>query len=82
MWQARVFVTLKEGVFDPQGKAVQGGLRDLGYDCVADLRIGKFILLGIDVPERKAAEALVREMCDKLLANPVIEEYSFELVKR
>jgi len=75
--KARVVVMLKPAVLDPQGRAVLGGLHSLGYDEVKDVRVGKEILLTIeDGPE---AEARVKEMCDKLLANPVIEDFKYTL---
>jgi len=75
--KARVVVMLKPAVLDPQGRAVLGGLHSLGYGEVKDVRVGKEILLTIeDGPE---AEARVKEMCDKLLANPVIEDFKYTL---
>ncbi|MBI3449140.1 MAG: phosphoribosylformylglycinamidine synthase subunit PurS [Acidobacteria bacterium] len=79
MLRARVIVMLKSGVLDPQGRAVQGGLHSMGYDEVLDVRVGKEILLTLgDIPEALAKER-VKEMCEKLLANPVIEEYKFTI---
>lgn len=77
--RVKIFVCLKEGVLDPQGKAVVRSLHTLGYKEVQDVRMGKYIEVGLDVPTREAAEARVREMCEKLLANPVIEDYRFEI---
>ncbi len=79
VFEARIYVTLKEGILDPQGKAVKGGLANMGYQGVADVRVGKFLVLTLDSPDRRQAEQLVREMCDRLLANPVIEDYTFEV---
>ncbi|WP_042225234.1 phosphoribosylformylglycinamidine synthase subunit PurS [Oceanobacillus manasiensis] len=70
-----VNVTLKSGVLDPQGKAIQESLNSLGYKEVQQARVGKSI--NLQVEEGSNLEERVREMCDKLLANPVIEEYSF-----
>ncbi|AVQ98118.1 phosphoribosylformylglycinamidine synthase subunit PurS [Oceanobacillus iheyensis] len=70
-----VNVTLKSGVLDPQGKAIQESLNSLGYKEVQQARVGKSIELQVD--EGPDLEERVKEMCDKLLANPVIEEYSF-----
>jgi len=70
---------LKEGVLDPQGKAVERSLHSLGYQEVQDVRVGKYIEISLDAPSRQAAEARIGEMCDKLLANPVIEDYRFEI---
>jgi phosphoribosylformylglycinamidine synthase len=77
--RVKIFVCLKEGVLDPQGKAVVRSLHTLGYKEVQDVRMGKYIEVGLDVPTREATEARVREMCEKLLANPVIEDYRFEI---
>jgi len=75
----KVFVTLKEGVLDPQGKAVQSSLHSLGFGAVHDVRVGKYLELHLDVPAPEDAEQQARRMCDKLLANPVIEDYRFEI---
>jgi len=75
--RARVVVMLKSGVLDPQGRAVLGGLHSLGYGGVEDVRVGKEILLTLeDTPE---AERQVKEMCEKLLANPVIEDFKYTI---
>jgi len=81
-WRADVYVTLKPVVNDPQGLAVRDGLHMLGYDEVGVVRVGKFIQLWLDADEEGHAETRVNEMCDKLLANPVIEEYRFNLVEQ
>ena len=78
---AKVYVTLKSTVNDPQGRTVLSGLKSLGFSAVSDVRVGKFLQIKVAEPDRKRAEAQVEEMCDKLLANPVIEEYRFELVE-
>ena len=79
MMKARVIVMLKSSVLDPQGRAVRGGLHSMGYEEVEDVRVGKEIVLTLgDIPEERA-RARVKEMCDKLLANPVIEEFRFTL---
>lgn len=77
--KAAVFVTVKENVLDPQGKAVQGALHSMGFDEVGEVRIGKYMELQLDTNDVKAAEERVRTMCEKLLANTVIEDYRFEL---
>ncbi len=71
----RVLVTPKPGVLDPEGRAVQSALADLGYDLVSDVRTGKVIELELATDDAAHARALVVEMCEKLLANPVIEQY-------
>ena len=77
--QARVFVTLKPSVFDPQGKTIADALRSLGYDAVADVRQGKYFELELSSPTPADAGRLVSEVAEKLLANPVIESYRVEL---
>lgn len=76
---ARIHITLKRGVLDPQGKAIQHGLADLGFDGVEDVRVGKYIELKIDGVSKDTAEQRVRAMCEQLLANPVIEDFRFEI---
>jgi phosphoribosylformylglycinamidine synthase subunit PurS len=78
--KAHVHVTLKSGVLDPQGQAIQAALGHLGFGQVRDVRQGKFIVLELDGTDRGAAEAAVKAMCEKLLANTVIENYRFELI--
>jgi phosphoribosylformylglycinamidine synthase len=80
--RVKIFVSLKRGVLDPQGKAIERSLHSLGYNEAHDVRVGKFIELDIDAESRESAEARIREMCDKLLANPVIEDYRYELAMR
>ncbi len=74
-----IFVSLKQGVLDPQGKAIERSLHSLGYDDVGGVRAGKVFELDIEAASRQAAELRIREICDKLLANPVIEDYRFEI---
>ena len=73
--RVRVLITPKVGVLDPEGRAVQRALEDLGYAQVKDAQIGKLITLELDVEDPERARELVGEMCEKLLANPVIEQY-------
>ena len=77
--RVKIFISFKEGVLDPQGKAVERSLHSLGYEEVRDVRMGKYLEIELEASSRAAAEARVREMCDKLLANPVIEDYRFEI---
>jgi len=79
MRKARVIVMLKPGVLDPQGRAVLGGLHSMGYGEVEDVRVGKEIVLTLKDLSREEGERKVKEMCEKLLANPVIEEYRYTL---
>jgi phosphoribosylformylglycinamidine synthase PurS subunit len=76
---ARVYVGLKPGVLDPQGRTIASSLNDLGFDEVQDATQGKVIELKLADGERGAVEARVKEMCEKLLANTVIESYRIEL---
>ncbi|PKP79913.1 MAG: phosphoribosylformylglycinamidine synthase [Alphaproteobacteria bacterium HGW-Alphaproteobacteria-18] len=79
--KAVVHVSLKSGVLDPQGKAVADTLARMGYSEVGSARVGKVIELDLTgTPDKAAAEARVKEMCEKLLANTVIESYRIELV--
>ncbi len=78
-FSARVYVTLKPAVNDPQGNAVLSSLHSLGFGSVNDVRVGKFLTLDLDANDQPAAERQIAEMCDKLLANPVIESYSVEV---
>ncbi len=77
--KARVVVMLKPAVLDPQGRAVLGGLHSLGFDAVEDVRVGKEIVLTLpDMPDEEAHRQ-VRGMCERLLANPVIEDFRYTL---
>ena len=76
---AIVNVFLKEGVLDPQGKAAHHALDSLGFKGVKDVRIGKQIVIELDTDDRSKAEAEVKEMCETLLANTVIEDYTIEI---
>ena len=77
--RVKIFVSLKRGVLDPQGKAIERSLHALGYGEVQDVRMGKYLELDLGAASHESAEARVREMCDKLLANPVIEDYHYEI---
>jgi phosphoribosylformylglycinamidine synthase subunit PurS len=78
--KAKVHVTLKNGVLDPQGKAIAHALDNLGFTGIGDVRQGKFIEIDITERDRTKAQAAVKQMCEKLLANTVIENYAIELV--
>lgn len=81
MIKARVTVTLKNGVLDPQGKAIEGSLGALGFDGVDSVRQGKVFDLSINGEDAKAAEKSISQMCEKLLANTVIENYHVEILE-
>lgn len=78
--KAFVHITLKPGVLDPQGKAIENALSHLGFDSVEQVRQGKFIELDLGDEDRKVAASRVKEMCERLLANTVIENYRVEIV--
>jgi phosphoribosylformylglycinamidine synthase subunit PurS len=80
--RARVFVTLKPSVFDPQGTTVNEALHSLGYDAVKDVRQGKYFELEIDTASAEEARRIVGEAANRLLANPVIESYRIEIDER
>ena len=79
MIKARVTVTLKNGVLDPQGKAIEGALGSLGFDGVGQVRQGKVFDLEVEGTDKAKAEADLKAMCQKLLANTVIENYTIAL---
>jgi phosphoribosylformylglycinamidine synthase subunit PurS len=78
MYKVKVYVTLRESVLDPQGKAVTHSLHSLNYKQVTDVRIGKYMELTVEKSERDIDE-IVNEMCKNLLVNPVIEDYRYEV---
>jgi len=78
--KAKIHITLKTGVLDPQGKAIEGALAGLGFGTASDVRQGKVIELTLDETDEAAARAAVEDMCKKLLANPVMENYAIELL--
>lgn len=77
--EARIVVRLRPGVLDPQGTTIRKALESLGFPEVRELRVGKILELTLDETDRARAEARLDEMCKKLLANPVIEDYAFEV---
>jgi phosphoribosylformylglycinamidine synthase subunit PurS len=79
-YQARIYVTLRPSVLDPAGAAVRSGIEHLGFQNVGSVRIGKYIEVSLDSPDEDAAQAELNQICDQLLANPVIENYRFELL--
>ena len=79
MYLAKIYVTLKPTVNDPQGLTIRGGLHMLGFSSVQQVRMGKYLEIQVEAADQNAARAQVEEMCRKLLANPVIEEFRLEL---
>lgn len=81
IYRAEIKVLLKRSVLDPQGQAVEKALAILSYDNVEHVRIGKYMELRLRASDKTAAEAQVREMCERLLANPVIEDFTFTVAE-
>ena len=79
MFLAKIYITLKPGVNDPQGLTIQGGLHQLGFETVSDVRAGKYMEVSLEEQDREEAGLRVTQMCEQLLANPIIEEFRFEL---
>lgn len=79
MLEAKVYITLKKTVADPQGLTIKHALESLGYKEAREVRIGKLVTVKLNIKDKKEAEARLDEMCKKLLANPIIEEYSFKI---
>jgi phosphoribosylformylglycinamidine synthase len=80
-YHARIYVTLRSSVLDPAGTAVESGLKQMGYTEVESVRIGKYIEMQLSANDEEQAKQHLDEMCDRLLANTVIENYSFELTE-
>lgn len=78
--KAKITITLKNGVLDPQGKAIEGALMGLGFEGATEVRQGKVIELKLDETDEASARTKTEEMCKKLLANPVMENYSIEIL--
>lgn len=79
MVTARVFITLKKGVLDPQGDAVKSALENLGFHGIKEVRMGKFMVINLHATDVEHAKAQVDDMCRKLLANPIIEDYEIAI---
>lgn len=77
--KAKIHVTLKQGILDPQGKAIEHALDSLGFKNAANVRVGKYMELDVKETDKTKAEAQVKSICEKLLANTIIEEYRYEL---
>jgi phosphoribosylformylglycinamidine synthase subunit PurS len=80
-YEAQIYVTLRPSVLDPSGVAVQSGLKHLGYDNVDRIRIGKYIELTLTADDEASAKQQLDRICDQMLANPVIENYRFEITE-
>ena len=79
MLKAEVYITLKKTVADPQGLTIKHALESLGYKDLADVRIGKLVIIKLDFKDKEKAKRQVNEMCKKLLANSIIEDYHFKI---
>lgn len=79
MLKAKINITLKTTVADPQGLTVKHALESLGYKGLVDVRMGKLVVIKLDAKDKKAAKQQVEQMCKKLLANPIIEDYNFSI---
>ena len=77
--QVKVFVTPRKGILDPQGRAVEHALKSLGFQGASDVKVGKYIVLEVDAPSGTDARAEVKRMCEQLLANPITEDFRFEV---
>ncbi len=80
-YQARIYITLRPSVLDPQGVAVKSGIQHLGYNNVEQVRIGKYIEMTLSATDETEAKSQLDQICDQLLANPVIEIYRFDLTE-
>lgn len=79
MYHAKINVTLKKSVLDPQGKTILNSLHSLGFADAKGVRVGKYFEVNLDGEDKKAVEQKIKQMCDKLLINPVIEDYTYSL---
>lgn len=77
--KAKIHVTLKQGILDPQGKAIEHALDSLGFKNASNVRVGKYMELDLQETDKAKAEVAVKSMCERLLANTIIEEYRYEL---
>ncbi len=82
MYHSKILVTLRQSILDPQGKAVEHGVHSLGYGMVRNVRIGKFVELDVDARTREEAETVTKEVSQKLLANPVMEDFSITIEEK
>jgi len=80
MFTAKIKVTLRKTILDPQGKTVEHSLKSLGYDNISGTRIGKYIEMKIDAKTKEEAGKIAEESCKRLLSNPVMEDYEFEII--
>ncbi len=79
--KAKIYITLKEGIHDPQGRAIQQSLHTLGFETIQNVRIGKFLEVDLQDRDKASAETTINNMCQKLLANMVIEDFRYEIIE-
>ena len=77
--KAKIYVTLKQGILDPQGKAIEHALGSLGFKNAGNVRVGKYMEVEVNETDKTKADVTVKAMCEKLLANTIVEEYRYEL---
>ena len=80
MFTAKIKVTLRKTILDPQGKTVEHSLKSLGYDNISGTRIGKYIEMKVDAKTKEEAKKITEESCKRLLSNPVMEDFEFEII--
>lgn len=80
-YRVAVHITPRRGILDPQGKTVADALHSLGFDAVRDVHVGRHVVVEVEAPDKSAAERSTREMCDRLLSNPVTEDYEIAAVE-
>lgn len=81
LYHSKILVILRKSILDPQGKAVEQGIHSLGYDKIKNVRMGKYIELNVSTESKEEAERITKEVCEKLLANPVMEDFTFTVEK-
>jgi len=82
MFQVKIYISLKEGVADPQGITIKNALHSLGYQGVGKVRMGKYLQIKLNVKDKKEVKKEIEDMCKKLLVNPVIENYDYEIEEK
>ena len=81
-FSSKIKITLRKNILDPQGKTIEHSLKSMGYDSILDTRIGKFIELKVEADSPEKAKQITDDACKKLLANPVMEDYEFEITEQ
>ncbi len=81
IFSSKIKITLRKNILDPQGKTIEHSLKSMGYNSILDTRIGKFVELQVEADSLDKAKQITDDACKKLLANPVMEDYEFEIVE-